>query len=151
MYSRQGVVLQLGGLGEVLRIPPCKTALLRNIHMQYMTKQSGGKLLQHSDLREASPRIQREMKLGTWNLQKVGCGCVRVRVIVWDLETSTMRRPRPELSCWAKENWKLTNVINKQLQTFINKCISYNLNYFQGESDITSAKNSTPASNTSWL
>ena len=52
-------------------------------------KQSGGKLLPHSDLRvggvflgEASRKIHREMKLGTWNvrsfyradLQEVGCG-----------------------------------------------------------------------------
>jgi len=63
-------------------------------------KQSGGKLLPHSDLRggafleEASRKIQREMKLSTWNvrsfyragslktaarrmdLQEVGCGYV---------------------------------------------------------------------------
>ena len=48
------------------------------------TKQSGGKLLPHSDLRgggvflgEVSRRIWREMKLGIWNvrdLQEVGCG-----------------------------------------------------------------------------
>ena len=41
------------------------------------TKQSGGKLLPHSDLRggvflgEASCRIQREMKLGTWNVRSL--------------------------------------------------------------------------------
>ena len=59
------------------------------------TKQFGGKLLPHSDLRgggvflgEASRSIQREMKLGTWNfwslyragslkdLQELGCGYV---------------------------------------------------------------------------
>ena len=47
------------------------------------TKQSGGKLLPHSDLRggvflgEVSRRIWREIKLGIWNvrdLQEVGCG-----------------------------------------------------------------------------
>jgi len=41
------------------------------------TKQSGGKLLPHSDLRagvflgEASHRIQREMKLDTWNVRSL--------------------------------------------------------------------------------
>ena len=41
------------------------------------TKQSGGKLLPHSDLWgrvflwEASHRIQREMKLGTWNVRSL--------------------------------------------------------------------------------
>ena len=41
------------------------------------TKQSGGKLLPHSDLRrgvflgEAPHRIQREMKLGTWNVRSL--------------------------------------------------------------------------------
>jgi hypothetical protein len=30
------------------------------------------------------------------------CVCVRVCLIVCDLETSTMRRPRPELGCCAK-------------------------------------------------
>ena len=55
-------------------------------------KQSGGKLLPHSDLRggvflwEASRKIHREMKLGTWNVRSfyragslkaaVGCGYV---------------------------------------------------------------------------
>jgi len=39
-----------------------------------VTKQSGGKLLPHSDLRggflgEALRRIRREMKLGTWNVR----------------------------------------------------------------------------------
>jgi len=41
------------------------------------TKQSGGKLLTHSDLRggvflgETSRSIQREMKIGTWNVRSV--------------------------------------------------------------------------------
>jgi len=41
------------------------------------TKQSGGKLFPHSDLRagvflgEASRIIQREMKLGTWNVRSL--------------------------------------------------------------------------------
>ena len=41
------------------------------------TKQSGGKLLPHSDLRggvflgEASRKIHREMKLGTWNVMSL--------------------------------------------------------------------------------
>jgi hypothetical protein len=42
------------------------------------TKQSGGKLLPHLDLRgggvflgEASRRIRREMKLGTWNVRSL--------------------------------------------------------------------------------
>ena len=40
------------------------------------TKQSGGKLLPHSDLRggvflgEASRKIHREMKLGSWNVRR---------------------------------------------------------------------------------
>ena len=42
------------------------------------TKESGGKLLPHSDLRggvflgETSRRIRREMKLGTWNWGDLG-------------------------------------------------------------------------------
>ena len=41
------------------------------------TKQSGGKLLRHSDLRggvflgESSRNIQRGMKLGTWNVRRL--------------------------------------------------------------------------------
>ena len=41
------------------------------------TKQSGGKLLPHSDLRggvflwEVSRRVRREMKLGTWNVRSL--------------------------------------------------------------------------------
>jgi hypothetical protein len=34
------------------------------------------------------------------------CVCVCVYQTVCDLETSTMRRPRPEMECCAKENEK---------------------------------------------
>ena len=66
------------GLGEVLTTPPCKTFMLRNIAGMMFPleiKQSGGKLLPHSVLRgrlflgEASRKIHREMKIGTWNVR----------------------------------------------------------------------------------
>ena len=51
------------------------------------TKQSGGKLLRHSDLQggeggvfleEASRRLEREMKLGTWNVRSLyGAGSLK--------------------------------------------------------------------------
>jgi hypothetical protein len=49
------VVLQLGGLGEVLTTTLRKKRMLRNTHVEMLsleTKQSGGKLLSHSNLRE---------------------------------------------------------------------------------------------------
>ena len=78
MDSRQDVVLQLGGLGEVLTTPPCKTFMLRNSCRHDASsgdKSSGGKLLLHSDFRrgvflgKSSRKIHREMKLGTWKVR----------------------------------------------------------------------------------
>ena len=57
------------------------------------TKQSGGKLLPHSDLRggvflgESSRNIQRGMKLGTWNVREVGrykLDVLGVQEVRWD-------------------------------------------------------------------
>jgi len=56
------------------------------------TKQTGGKLLPYSDLRggvflgEASRKIHREMKLGTWNvrsLYRAGSPKVAARELGW--------------------------------------------------------------------
>jgi len=66
-------------MGEGLKTTPCKIALLRNPcrMLPLETKQAGGKLLHKSDLRdgvlleEASRRIQREMKLRTWNVRSL--------------------------------------------------------------------------------
>jgi len=55
-------------------------------------KQSGGKLLPHSDLRggvflgEASRKIHREMKLGTWNVRSFyRAGSLKVIYRRWDV------------------------------------------------------------------
>jgi len=54
------------------------------------TKQSGGKLLPHSHLRggvflgEASRSIQREMKIGTWNIRSLyRAGSLMAAAIDW--------------------------------------------------------------------
>jgi len=62
----------------VLTTPPCQnqcSVTLTGEMIPLDTKQSGGKLLPHSDLqggvslRESSRNIQRGIKLGTWNFR----------------------------------------------------------------------------------
>ena len=78
MDSRKGVVLQVWGLGEVLTTPPYKTFMLRNTCRHDAS--SGDKTIRRYTtpplgspggvfLGEATRKIHREMKLGTWKVR----------------------------------------------------------------------------------
>ena len=65
----------------MLTTPPCKKCseeILTCRMLALETKESGGKLLHHSDLRggglfleETSHSIQKEMQIGTWNVRSL--------------------------------------------------------------------------------
>jgi len=49
--------------------------------------------------------VKAEASATNWSLVgRCPAGCVCVCLIVSDLATSTLRWPRPELACWAKQN-----------------------------------------------